>query len=649
MSAIIDYIFRHQHYKDVLSSYAKAKEEYNTAYNAWLETLTQPIGDDYKSKVYIHLHIEDIKKIDGWVNIARKLLRESRKALEWFFHIKGIETLPQFHYKEYKLIADNHEAIKTLIVYLHVYNSLIVSEKDAIDRFLNHSTSNHSFEEIKSIATSKAKIQEIGEILKKAHACKSSNHRAWEVFAQGSNIEAIPLDKLKTIDDNSFNSKDMFLSVYYKNPVLCKLIIGEHDISSFKKKDIEDEEDCYFQLLSEQDPITPLEAKVQIEGDELKRAILDSLRYGKDVHFADDFTISDFYDLRGQSDRLEKSFDKIVDKTKSNYDAIKAFNKEESGKEVVYIQDYIPASTEGSQLYNFIESYNQQKELRIKAKRIKENYPLGFSELFGGWLNIDTCAISMVNNIVNAEQRIQQKESEEREKERLRQEAERKRQEEERKAQELNDLMRCVSSWDSLYCGLKYSYLLRYYPTTCEFEATEEEWQDRWTVWNFKNSAGKTSPSSHQSALNTVIPRLKNKLYQTFGTRLSKLTLVCIPASSQENTIRRYEEFARLLCSETGIENSFDKISVVKSKEERRSGGTSIQVGNLWFDSTFFKGRYVILFDDVITRGDSMSTFKMQMQRLGAIVIAGLSVGKTKHERPIQPSASHSSYDDLPF
>ena len=50
-------------------------------------------------------------------------------------------------------------------------------------------------------------------------------------------------------------------------------------------------------------------------------------------------------------------------------------------------------------------------------------------------------------------------------------------------------------------------------------------------------------------------------------------------------------------------------------------------------DSDFFKDKYVILFDDVITTGASVERFKNKMENAGATVIAALSVGKTKHER----------------
>lgn len=631
MSAIIDYIFRHKFYTDVLSSYAKAKDEYNAAYAAWVETLAQSIGDDYKSKVYIHHHIDDIKQIDGWVYIARKLLRESRKALEWFFHIKGIETLPKFHYKEYKLIADNYEAIKKLIVYLQIYDSLISAEKEAIDRFLNRSSSDHSFEEIKSIATSKAKIKEIGEILKLAHTCKSSYHKAWDVFAQGSDIDAIPLDKLKTIDDNSFNSKDLFLSVYYKNPVLCKLVIGEHDISSFKKKDIEDEEDCYFQLLTEQEPISLLETKVQVEGDELKRAILDSRRYGTDVKFADDYTISNFYQLRQETDDLELEFDDVIAKVKNNYDAIKAFNYEKSGKSVVYIQDYLRASKVGTPLYNYIETFREQKDKRDNARRIASNYPLGFACLFDSDIDLDLCELSVIMRIIDSEPKIIAKESEEAERERKRREEERRRREEEEKREKVRRMKACVSKWHITRYGFPHDYLYEYLKINAPREADEYEWDIRNLIWAFKNDPNKQNRRySYHAALNEIVPKYERKLRDTFGSLLSEMTLVCLPASSSVKNSRRWQEFSRKVCSDLDMWNAYEYIHIEQEATPKHLGGDGQAV--LSFDRSFFNGKYVILCDDIKTTGSSIQRMKCKLESMGATVICSLTIGITIHE-----------------
>ena len=57
------------------------------------------------------------------------------------------------------------------------------------------------------------------------------------------------------------------------------------------------------------------------------------------------------------------------------------------------------------------------------------------------------------------------------------------REKEERKRNALPSLKRCVSSWETLAFNIPYNipynYLLHYYPTTCDFEATEDEWDDR--------------------------------------------------------------------------------------------------------------------------------------------------------------------------
>jgi predicted amidophosphoribosyltransferase len=226
------------------------------------------------------------------------------------------------------------------------------------------------------------------------------------------------------------------------------------------------------------------------------------------------------------------------------------------------------------------------------------------------------------------------------------------------------NLLECVSSWDKLSFGLPYSYLFYYYPTTCDFEATEEEWSNRWLIWDFKNTPGKTTEEDHYEALDKAIPMLKNKLITTFGeNNLKYLTLVCIPASSQAKTQARYEVFSNRICGETGLINAYSHISVVSERQERHLGGTGMNTGQIAFDEGFFKGKYVLLFDDVVTRGDSMRTFKRKMESLGAIVIGGLSLGKTKHERPIKESISNpftrpvfppqpttiSDDDDFPF
>ena len=79
--------------------------------------------------------------------------------------------------------------------------------------------------------------------------------------------------------------------------------------------------------------------------------------------------------------------------------------------------------------------------------------------------------------------------------------------------------------------------------------------------------------------------------------------------------------------------NAYQHMQVVASSQEKKFGGSGIYANNLSFDNSFFRGKYIHLFDDGITKGDSMLRFKRKMEELGAIVVGGFSIGKTTHVR----------------
>lgn len=204
--------------------------------------------------------------------------------------------------------------------------------------------------------------------------------------------------------------------------------------------------------------------------------------------------------------------------------------------------------------------------------------------------------------------------------------------EQEKEENAKKNLMYAVSSWHSMYGGLHFHYFINYYPTTCDFDATEEEWSDRWLIWNFKNSLGKTSVSDHESALQQVIPMITNFLIETFGEdSLKYLVLFCIPASKKINNVRRYEDFSNRLCNATGMVNAFNHVTIIKDAEEKHLGGSGDCEVEL--DKDFFKDKYVLIFDDLITKGRSMLKYQSKLTSAGAKIVAGISIGKTKHHR----------------
>ena len=47
------------------------------------------------------------------------------------------------------------------------------------------------------------------------------------------------------------------------------------------------------------------------------------------------------------------------------------------------------------------------------------------------------------------------------------------------------------------------------------------------------------------------------------------------------------------------------------------------------FDSSFFNGKRVLLFDDILTQGHSYARFACALEKLGAEVLGGYFLGKT--------------------
>ena len=67
--------------------------------------------------------------------------------------------------------------------------------------------------------------------------------------------------------------------------------------------------------------------------------------------------------------------------------------------------------------------------------------------------------------------------------------------------------------------------------------------------------------------------------------------------------------------------------------ERGRAGEKSLShVSVMDFDVPFFKGKEVIVFDDIITTGGSYALFAEAVEKHGAHVVGGLFLGKTHYK-----------------
>lgn len=163
-------------------------------------------------------------------------------------------------------------------------------------------------------------------------------------------------------------------------------------------------------------------------------------------------------------------------------------------------------------------------------------------------------------------------------------------------------------------------YIYDYLPT--KYEASKRDWAIRRYVWNFKEGKGS------ETAAKMVADRIRKQ----FGEESQEITLACIPASTEEKTVKRYQSFAAEVCRLLGCKNAFEHIRVEGERlaiHERNEGKKLQSVQVISFDNSFFAGKKVVVFDDILTRGYSYARFACQLERMGANVLGGIFLART--------------------
>lgn len=159
-----------------------------------------------------------------------------------------------------------------------------------------------------------------------------------------------------------------------------------------------------------------------------------------------------------------------------------------------------------------------------------------------------------------------------------------------------------------------------YLPT--KYEANKREWAVRKMIWDFKD--GKRSVK--------VAELVAKRMREQFGAEVENVTLVCIPASSAAKTETRYKVFAEEVARLTGCENGNMGITIEGERlaiHETRTSKRLQSVEVIRLDKDYFQGKYVLVFDDVLTQGHSYARFACELEKVGAEVLGGYFLGKT--------------------
>ena len=174
-------------------------------------------------------------------------------------------------------------------------------------------------------------------------------------------------------------------------------------------------------------------------------------------------------------------------------------------------------------------------------------------------------------------------------------------------------------AWKNQWTKFMFTFF-DYLPT--KYEANKREWAIRKMIWEFKD--GKRSKS--------VAETIAKKMREQFGASCKEVVLACIPASSSDKNALRYKVFAEEVVRLTGCMNAYPAITIEGGRlavHESKSSKTVQDVEVIIFDKEFFKGKKILVFDDILTQGTSYARFACALEKLGAVVLGGYFLGKT--------------------
>lgn len=166
--------------------------------------------------------------------------------------------------------------------------------------------------------------------------------------------------------------------------------------------------------------------------------------------------------------------------------------------------------------------------------------------------------------------------------------------------------------------GHKAAYCFDYYPKNRFPNVTAQQEADRRAVWNFKDG-------SYTYGLN----RLADFLDGNFTKEEMKNVVVCvIPASTQYKNDIRYKTMCAKIAEKFPVINGYNYITINTDRSDSRTQKSSDTVWNLSFSSSV-RGKTVVLFDDITTRGTSFIQVANRLKEAGASNVHGFFLGKT--------------------
>ncbi len=193
-----------------------------------------------------------------------------------------------------------------------------------------------------------------------------------------------------------------------------------------------------------------------------------------------------------------------------------------------------------------------------------------------------------------------------------------------------------VTNWEVLEeSNLHYRYFFDYYPLSQwnSFPLSNDDWETRFMIWAFKggsytNSKGITF--TYKWALDRMLYVINYRINKMFRYKTSNLYLFFVPCSKKEEYENRYKILSELLCGATKINNTYGHIKYLRNTCAKNKSSKVVDISHIDFgNDDYYKGKNILLFDDVITSGNTMKTYASKLESLGANVIGCMAICKS--------------------
>lgn len=165
-----------------------------------------------------------------------------------------------------------------------------------------------------------------------------------------------------------------------------------------------------------------------------------------------------------------------------------------------------------------------------------------------------------------------------------------------------------------------------YIPKAYRELATEEERSFSEWVINFKDG--------QKAQLKEGAQMVISKLRQWYGDKAKDLVVVPVPCSSMAQYRFRFSYFCVVVANTLGQANPMQHVTILgkRTAAHRNPAHTVVKDDNyeVQVDGDFFKGKKVVIVDDIISSGRTADDFANLLEKAGAEVKGGIFFAKTK-------------------